>query len=379
MRQFPGEEFLQDLTVAIFTKNRRDILIDLISFWEPYAVDILILDGSDNPMTEDELCLHWPTKRIGLVAAPSLWDRYEMCAARVETRYAIWHSDDDFWLPRVLARAIQRNQDKLENRHAIFSTVQGFSLDYVQKKYSASQWSTEYNLIQESFKSRVSKFSENRANRYFYAIWPSDYFRIALLANAKASRAIQHEKLIFADIGFELSGAVLLKLKCYEQNFILKRFGTSVTSADDVVDCPTISQVFNQPDMRETGELWIEVFSREISRLAALREDEVRNSIAEAFRIISEKEIQRRLVDSAKPKSLMNITSNFLNSRTDRRIFAFLQQIGSRIYRKIFLPITAPMYGLFSSGFMRVSKNRDMRRIYTYILRQKKRIRGKMT
>lgn len=371
-----GENYkgLVDLSVVVFTKDRPKLLMDLISFWAPYPVTILVFDGSNVPITKeimDSIDPHICTVR--LFAARSLWERFKICSQNLQTGYAIWHSDDDFWLPEVVDEAIVKNRWRLEEGEAIFSTVRGFSLKHLQNPYSVLDWEKRYSLTENSIERRVASFSENRANRYFYAIWPVEQFKVALYANAKASIEINQEKLIFADIGMELAGAILLKLRIFEKNFILKRFGDSVISADDVIDVPTISQVLGGEAFLGMANKWVDSFSIEISSHIEIPAQTIKNIIEKSLGTISESEKKERFPGNNTKRNVLTRISTFLKQNGSNSLFfRSTHRLGSKTYRKIYLPICAPFKGYIPWILYKWSNNRELRKVLTIVKKQQK-------
>jgi len=254
---------LNGLTIVIFTLGRREYLLDLIRYWAEIEsnAEFMILDGSSNPVKFEDIADIFPDKtRIKIFASRSLWDRFDLCADNLTTKYCIWHADDDFLLPNALNDALERL--KARKGSCIFSNVRGFTDQHLQFEHPLIEW-RDYELTNVTPRERALKFASNRANRFYYAIWPSSKFAVALKANSIASRAIEEEKLIFGDVGMELAGALLCRLEISESNFLLKR--DELVSQPSVTDMPTLSEYALQ-DGGKKFAIWIEKFAYEMSK-----------------------------------------------------------------------------------------------------------------
>lgn len=325
---------LRDLTLVIFTLGRLKYLIDLLNYWSELntEVKILILDGSDIPINIGNLNLPENFKaNIKSTSIPSLWDRFEYASLNIETKYAVWHADDDFLLPSGLQVAL--NQISNTRDTCIFSNVRGFSLDHLQKPHSIKIWRERYELNSENPFDRALKFANNRANRYYYAIWPTDLFKKALHINAISSRTVKSEKLIFGDIGLELAGCLLAKLQIANSNFYLKRVG--LESQPTTTNMPTLSEFINSHETKKDFERWLYTFSIEMVKQAGFELKTILSRLNEFFLILVNKEIAQK--NRTQSSYIFKFTKLYLSINNKFIIKLFTRPI-KIMYRTIYEP-----------------------------------------
>lgn len=312
---------LSDLTIVIPTLGRFKYVRDLLRYWQ--AVDcsakFILLDGSQNPSELDDYNLSKEfIGRIRLYKSRSIWERMSWCTTQIETRFSIWHADDDFLLPRNLENSLAVMRIDPEN--SIFSNVRGFDTVKLQDEHSIEDW-RKFELISHDARERAISFANNRSNRFYYALWPSEKFKVAFNANAVASASINEEKLIFGDIGFELAGCLLSRLIICENNFLLKR--DNMVSQPSVTNMPTVSQYLRGGQNNNSKfNQWVNLFCHQIGNFSNLSSVEVKEIVEEFFSIIVKNEI---LAEERYRKSLNRkldyVKLRVLNHKDDSGVF----------------------------------------------------------
>lgn len=353
---------LKDLTLVIFTLGRPEYLRDLLYYWSHFdsEVKILILDGSVSPLDIDELEFKKEFKtKIKFFALNNFWDRFEYASKNIETKYAVWHADDDFLLPSGLELAMKQISETRET--CIFSNVRGFELNYLQDEHSIESWRKKYELNSNSPLERAYKFAGNRANRYFYAIWPTELFSKALKVNAIASRTLQTEKLIFGDIGFELAGCLLAKLQIANSNFYLKRVG--LESQPTTTDMPTLNKFINSPESNNDFKKWIHTFAIEINNDLQLDFDFLLAELENIFFILTSKEIEQ---DIKFKSSYSYKLSKFYLSNKENLLFKYFLLLPKFFYRSILEPRRGVSKKLWPNA-LRKENSEELTLIYNYM------------
>jgi glycosyltransferase domain-containing protein len=98
-------DLLSDITIIIFTKNRKLFLERQIKWWQKFPVKLLILDGSDNDEYLKEALEQ--NSSINYIKELRLSSRMKIAAENVTTKYAAISGDDDFYLVSALLECIK--------------------------------------------------------------------------------------------------------------------------------------------------------------------------------------------------------------------------------------------------------------------------------
>lgn len=124
---------LNDLTVVIPTYNRQPFVIRQIEYWRNSSVQVLILDGSEDPIDfKDE-----PSKNILYIHAPvSIEKRFSLAATLIKTKYATLLSDDEFFLKSGLISCLS-----FLNENEDYVACKGVALGFNFIKRSVSGYS----------------------------------------------------------------------------------------------------------------------------------------------------------------------------------------------------------------------------------------------
>lgn len=320
---------LEDLTLVIFTLGRKQYVLDLVKFWSKTNVRVLILDGSKSPISRSDI-KEFGDSQIKVFHNISIYHRYLIASQEIKTKFAIWHADDDFLIPEVLSEALVTMG--VGNDYCLFSTVRGFSAEYLQRAHNVDVWRKNYEILDCLPDKRALTFSQNRANRFFYAIWPSDKFRIALEANARAGLLLDEKKLIFMDIGLELAGALLSKLKIFDRNFLLKR--ENLVSQPSATDVPMLSEYFSNKTNESDIESWINEFSITLAPHLPYTQFELTKIVKVFFRELVERELKtnRNVFRMIKRHWKKLVPWNWKDSRC--LSLKYIYAAGSWIYRR---------------------------------------------
>lgn len=96
---------LSKLTIIIPTYKRHEYALRNIHFWSGKEVTLHILDGTDTSIPLDELNgigsnIHYHHLPI------SIYDRFRKAVELIDTEYAVFQGDDEFFLPSALEQCI---------------------------------------------------------------------------------------------------------------------------------------------------------------------------------------------------------------------------------------------------------------------------------
>jgi glycosyltransferase domain-containing protein len=99
---------LSDLTVIIPTWSRQDYVLRQFLFWSTSAVRLIVVDGSDTPLTDRVRSMVSDHPRFTYLHDPrSFAERLRYVGENLSTKYAVMLGDDEFHLPSGLRSAIR--------------------------------------------------------------------------------------------------------------------------------------------------------------------------------------------------------------------------------------------------------------------------------
>ena len=102
--QYDNKNFLEKLTIIIFSFNRHKYLRRTIKYWALYNVKLLVIDGSDVRLEDPSLNI----KNIKYIHdQKSMYDRLLSSINYIDTEFVILGCDDEFYLPSALSACIE--------------------------------------------------------------------------------------------------------------------------------------------------------------------------------------------------------------------------------------------------------------------------------
>ena len=108
-------DLLSDLTVVVPSRQRPAYLLRQICYWVHRSVQLIIVDGSEEPLSEAVRDALKPHSRISYVHDPrSMSARLQRAGEMIETPFAVMLGDDEFQLPGGLRESLlvlQENPD----------------------------------------------------------------------------------------------------------------------------------------------------------------------------------------------------------------------------------------------------------------------------
>ena len=126
---------LESLTVVILSRNRPEFLKRTAEFWTKTAVELLVLDGSDEPNLElssrrDLTYVHDVT---------SVFSRLRAASHRIQTEFVIQACDDELYSPSALEESIsflRENPDYVACTGRVLALHSGPFGAFWQRKYT---------------------------------------------------------------------------------------------------------------------------------------------------------------------------------------------------------------------------------------------------
>lgn len=161
------EQFLEKLTIVIYTYNRHRYLKRTLKYWSSYNIKILVLDGSSIKL-EDEL-IQLPN--IKYVYDPrGLYQRLKSSCEYINTEFMILGCDDEFYLPSALSSCVNfliHNQS--------YSTCGGIKLGFKKDNNQivgrdAYTELKKFSLNENCALERVKKHMENYTVAHVYSV-----------------------------------------------------------------------------------------------------------------------------------------------------------------------------------------------------------------
>jgi glycosyltransferase domain-containing protein len=267
-------ELLRELTVVVLSHNRPRMLQGIVDYWSNWPVSILILDGSDEPVSEQSLGTR--TASISVFAAADINERLLHAASNISTPFACLQADDDFNLARGTARAIkwlQQNPDYT----CVSSDVQLFDAEL--NSWSAPPGRT---VVADTPHDRIVEHFTDYRFSYFYGIQRAP----ALCAAMQAVRAatlepdyVAHPHGAAGELGLEICGAALGKLGLSPEILLLKRVGNESA----YVESQSSNQWLEDRGAHAAVRAWRRALSKELSPHVGCHESTVDGWIGEAM------------------------------------------------------------------------------------------------
>ena len=178
--------FKEDVTVLIFSRNRASYLTNLINYLSLLEVKVLILDGSDEPMTLDNE--EFP--HINKWDSVSVRDRLLAASSLIETKFTCILGDDDL----IPFQSLVLGYETLTSNAlaSIVTTPREFNSGYVKESWAHGDYVRAYSTEQEDPYERLNRFLDQPMDRQFYGFFNS-------LDLCKALRFVTQEFLEFND------------------------------------------------------------------------------------------------------------------------------------------------------------------------------------
>jgi glycosyltransferase domain-containing protein len=164
------------LTIVIPTFNRELIVLDCMKYWsQKPSINILILDGSENPIKQEKL------KNLGSNIAyhhipKDPFERLSISTSFVSTKYVAMLSDDEFFTDYGISKCIEALEKDSELISCIGHCI-GFNFINTSiscfEKYPGFKG---YSIMHDSTSDRVSYHMSNYQVSSCYSIYRTEYW-----------------------------------------------------------------------------------------------------------------------------------------------------------------------------------------------------------
>ena len=208
------------LTIVIITKNRRKFLLRNVNWWKPTGVKIVIMDGSDTPISSEVINKFSPNIKY-LNSPKSIEERLVIASNFVTTKYVIQSGDDDLFLHSGVYACIKELEAHSDLVACIGLTVGFAYLDNALYGKLVYENVSEYGQIINSKASlRVKSHFENYECTCFYGVIRTNIWRTnVLIIESKESLPSN-----LSEIFFELSTVYQGKTKVINDLMWLRSF-----------------------------------------------------------------------------------------------------------------------------------------------------------
>ena len=169
-------EKLSDLTIVIPSYERQSFLRRQVNFWSKFEAEIIILDGSKNPIS-DYLSTQKLSENIRYYHLPiSIEERFKYVQSLIKTKYSVLLSDDEYFVPSALQKCI----NKLKNNSDLVSCKgQAIWFQYLEGRImcmEAYENLYSFQIEEESPLLRMKKHMNDYTMLTLWAVMKSDVF-----------------------------------------------------------------------------------------------------------------------------------------------------------------------------------------------------------
>jgi glycosyltransferase domain-containing protein len=161
--------FLEKITIIIYSYNKHKYLIRSINYWLNYNIKLLILDGSSVKL--DDSCLQ--SKNIKYVHdTRGVYDRFLSSINYIDTEFVILCCDDEFYLPSAISSCIE-----FLTKEITYSNCQGLAIGFGTRKkgkevYGFQQYLEfrDWSLDHDSALERIAQHFSNYTPAHVYSV-----------------------------------------------------------------------------------------------------------------------------------------------------------------------------------------------------------------
>lgn len=242
--------FLTDsVTVLIFTRNRQDYLLNLLSYLHHINLNVLVLDGSDVPIQLNST-EYSNVKKIDLI---SLRRRCELASGLLQTKYTCILGDDDFLPYSSIAVGFKILESS--DLASIVTTPTEFNSRYLKSKSSHGDYALAYSTEEAEAHQRLKKFLEKPMDRQFYGFFRTNDLSVALKSlSQNFDKFSDDEWMVFYPLLFEALFCLIGKSREVKDYIYLKR------CMEDPLPLSKNRRVFVNDIHKEIKGNWLTIF-----------------------------------------------------------------------------------------------------------------------
>lgn len=168
---------LSKVTIIIPSYKRQEYALNALKYWSKYAVDLHLVDGSENPIIDIDREIKNPQTKYHHIKILSEVDRIKKILPLIKTKYTILSSDDDLLLPEALSNCVE----EIEKDNDIISCY-GQTLSFYNVENSTMFYRTDYKLnnfknISNNAVERINKQMNDYVPSIIYSVMPTDIFQ----------------------------------------------------------------------------------------------------------------------------------------------------------------------------------------------------------
>jgi len=217
------QDFSQ-VTICIFTRNRPDLLKQLLKIWSRVNVNVLVLDGSNEDKklgktNSDELS---NTARITWVEILSMRERMFCAANYLDTELALFLADDDM-LPYQSVLKAKKKLRIAKGVDCLYSSPQEFNSRFLYRKSSHGESKLSYSTLQQDSLGRVNEWLHCPIDRHFFGFFRAVKLKKSFLLATQDWPLNDLAWVTLLGPNFELSSLVTCKTLYFKEYDYLKR------------------------------------------------------------------------------------------------------------------------------------------------------------
>lgn len=270
---------LTRLTLVVPTYKRQQFALRLMDYWDDKGPDVIILDGSSEPIAADLLKKYAP--KIRYFHKPvGFYERLSSSLDLISTDFVALAGDDEFYMPSAVARCIDE-LDRQSDLVACCGRAIGFSYrsDFVRgmPQYSALE---NYSIDAASSDERLVKHMREYVPSLIYAVCRTNAWKTSF------KYTLEEEFPFFAagEFQFEMFMSYAGRSKVTPELMWLRSYGeTEPTRGTDpsLVPAKRIPDWWRNPNNSFQHEKFFTIMAEGFSKLSdeAKETNEYRNSV----------------------------------------------------------------------------------------------------
>ena len=168
---------LSDITIIIPSYGRPKYAYRALKYWAQFEVDLHLVDGSDNPITNISETIKNPKTRYHHINILSEVDRIKKILPLIKTKYTILSADDDFLLPESLSKCLAEIKKEDDIISCYGQTLSFYKYENTTKFFYTDYKLNNYKNISDNANERINKRMKDYVPSIIYSLMPTDIFK----------------------------------------------------------------------------------------------------------------------------------------------------------------------------------------------------------
>jgi glycosyltransferase domain-containing protein len=167
------------LTIVMASYGRRKHLIRSMNYWSGRGPKVLVMDGDSDPIDKESL-LPFDDNIVYKHLPKSFLERLKVASEIIDTKYAIFHCDDEFFLPSGLSTCINFLEKNPDYSACIGRALGFYSDGQVVAGRTAYPRMSGYELSHNNNSERLLHLMRDYSPHLWYSVVKSDVWRSAI-------------------------------------------------------------------------------------------------------------------------------------------------------------------------------------------------------